>query len=87
MASELTKLPNVGPKTSLWLNEVGIHTLDDIRNLGVIEVYRRLRDRYPDKVTLNALWGLEGAVTNTPWNRIPDEVKQDLLNQLNAVGE
>lgn len=85
MASELTKLPNIGPKTSLRLNDVSVYTLDDIRKLGVVEVYRRLRDRYPDKVTLNALWGLEGAVTNTPWNRIPDEVKQELLNQLKAV--
>lgn len=82
MPSELTKLANIGAKTSLWLNDVGIYTLDDIRELGVVEVYRRLRDHYPDKVTLNALWGLEGAVTNTPWNRIPDEIKQELLAQL-----
>jgi DNA transformation protein len=50
-------MKNMGAKTQEWLAEIGVHSLEDVEALGVIEVYRRLKERFPEKVTLNALWG------------------------------
>jgi DNA transformation protein and related proteins len=76
---------NIGPKTTGWLNAVGIHTLADIEAVGVVETYLRLKSAFPDRVSLNALWGLQGAVMGLPWNQIPVDIKQDLLAQVEAA--
>jgi hypothetical protein len=31
---------NMGPKSSEWLAPVGVHTLDDVVNLGVVATYK-----------------------------------------------
>ena len=31
---------NMGPKSSEWLASVGVHTLDDVVNLGVVATYK-----------------------------------------------
>jgi DNA transformation protein len=78
------KLKNIGPVTTGWLHEIGIDTLEQIRELGVVEVYRRLKARFPDRVTLNALYGLEAALTGVRWDQLPDEVKAELRAQVEA---
>ncbi len=37
------RLLNLGPKSSSWLEQIGIRTREDIEKLGVIEVGRRSR--------------------------------------------
>ena len=77
----------MGPKTADWLNAVGVQSLEDVERLGVIEVYRRLKQAFPDKVTLNALWGLQGALLGISHTQIPQSMKDDLLAELNAVAD
>ena len=59
-------MKNMGPKSTQWLAAVGIHTLDDVAQLGVVETYKRVRTAYPEKVTLNLLWGLQAALLDLP---------------------
>jgi DNA transformation protein len=61
-------MKNMGPKSSEWLASVGIHTLDDVAQLGVVETYKRVKAAYPDKVSLNMLWGLQAALLDLPWS-------------------
>ncbi len=75
-------LKNIGPKTREWLAAVGIHTLADLEALGAVEAYRQLKAAFPDRVTLNALWGLQGALMGIRWNEIPEDIRQDLLEQV-----
>jgi DNA transformation protein and related proteins len=82
-----TKLKNLGAKTTSWLNQIGVYDIDDIERIGVIEVYRRLKDAFPDKVTLNALWGLQGALLDIPYTQIPQSMKDELLAELNTDEE
>jgi DNA transformation protein and related proteins len=82
VTDELRKLINVGPKTIGWLHEAGIHSREDLERLGSIEVYKRLKELHPYKVTLNALWGLEAALLNISYKMLPPEVKEELLRQL-----
>jgi len=77
---ELLSLKNIGPKTADWLVAIGIQSGAEIEALGAVVVYRRLQDRYP--VTLNALWALQGAIMDLPFNQLPEVIKADLLRQL-----
>ena len=75
-------MKNIGPKSSEWLASVGIHTLDDVARLGVVETYKRVKAAYPDKVTLNMLWGLQAALLEIPWNELPLDIKEGLRKQV-----
>jgi DNA transformation protein len=78
----MTSLKNFGPKSAEWLAAVGVHTLEDVERLGVVETYLRVKAAFPNRVSLNMLWGLQGAVMEIPWNQIPEDIKQDLLKQV-----
>ncbi len=77
-------MKNMGPKSTAWLASVGIHTLDDVAALGVVETYERVKAAYPDKVSLNLLYGLQAALLDIPWNELPPDIKAELRKQ---VGE
>ena len=70
-------MKNIGPKSSAWLASVGIHTLDDVAQLGVMETYKRLKVACPDRVTLNMLWGLQAALLD-----LPPEIREELRKQV-----
>jgi len=74
-------LRNAGPTSSRWLAAVGIHTLDDLRKVGVVNAYNLVRAQGYN-ATLNLLWALQGALTDTPWNALPESVKQDLQRRI-----
>jgi DNA transformation protein len=75
-------MKNIGPKSSEWLASVGIHTLDDVAAQGVVEAYKRVKAAYPDKVSLNMLYGLQAALLDIPWNELPPDIKAELKRQV-----
>ena len=66
-------MKNIGPKSKEWLASVGIHSLDDVAELGVVETYRRVKAAYPEKVSLNLLYGLQAALLD-----IKNELKRQV---------
>ncbi|HEX5839281.1 MAG TPA: TfoX/Sxy family protein [Anaerolineales bacterium] len=75
-------MKNMGPKSTEWLASVGIHSLDDVAKLGVVETYRRVKAAYPEKVSLNLLYGLQAALLDLPWNELPPDIKEQLKRQV-----
>jgi hypothetical protein len=75
-------MKNMGPKSTEWLASVGIHTLDDVASIGVVESYLRVKAAYPDKVSLNLLYGLQAALLDLPWNELPPDIKAELKRQV-----
>jgi hypothetical protein len=75
-------MKNMGPKSTEWLASVGIHTLDDVAEIGVVESYLRVKAAYPDKVSLNLLYGLQAALLDLPWNELPPDIKAELKRQV-----
>lgn len=75
-------MKNIGPKSRQWPASVGIHTLDDVAKLGVVETYKRVKAVYPEKVTLNMLWGLQAALLDIPWDELPPDIKAILKQQV-----
>jgi len=74
----------MGPKSSEWLASVGVHTLDDVMNLGVVETYKRVKAAYPEKVSLNLLYALQAALLDLPWNELPPDIKEELKQQVKS---
>ena len=74
----------MGPKSSQWLASVGIHTLDEVAQVGVVETYKRVKAVYPDKVSLNLLWGLQAALLDLPYGarELPPDIKEELRKQV-----
>ena len=74
-------MKNLGPKSREWLASIGVHSLDEVAKLGVVETYKRVKAAYPEKVTLNMLWGLQAALLDIPWNELPPDIKAQLRNE------
>ncbi len=51
----MTPIKNMGPKSRVWLHDIGINTLEDLEAIGAVEAYRQLKASRPTEVTLNAL--------------------------------
>lgn len=78
-------MKNMGPKSSEWLAAVGVHSLDDVAKLGVVETYQRVKAAYPEKVSLNLLYGLQAALLDLPWNELPPDIKEELKRQVEGI--
>ena len=75
MTRPIAQLRGLGPKTALWLAEIGIRDEAALRELGSIEAWHRLRFVRGRQVTLNALYGIEAAIRDCDWRALPEDVK------------
>ncbi len=71
-------LRNLGPKTARWLAEIGIRTVDDLRRIGSLRAYARLKEARPREVTLNALYAMEAGLQDRAWTELTPAEKTDL---------
>jgi DNA transformation protein len=83
----ISTLPGIGPVTQGWLDEAGIGTVGDLRALGAVETYRRLKFMFPGRVNLNALYGLEAALRGCHWLDLPETVKTALQQEAKAIDQ
>lgn len=74
---DLTAMRNIGKEMSRKLRAVGLDSPEKLREAGAKEAYLRLKLTYPN-VCLVHLYVLEGALRDVDYNRLPDEVREDL---------
>lgn len=78
------KLRNIGPKSAAWLRQVGLRTEEDLRAIGALEAFMRVK-RAGFKPSLNLLYALEGALTDCHWQEVPAERRSELLVAADAA--
>ncbi len=61
-------------------------TADQLRTVGSIEAFLRIRANVDPGACLHMLYGLEGAVQGMRDSLLPAEVKQDLKCFFNSLG-
>ena len=83
----LESLRNIGPKSATLLRAAGIDSLEDLREIGAVAAYRRLKFVDPRLVSLNMLWALHGALTDRDWRNIPPGVKDRLRVDAESDGK
>jgi DNA transformation protein len=74
----VSRLAGLGPKSEAWLREVGINTEEELRAIGAVAAYRRLKPWNPRLVSLNALYALHAALSGLHWRAVDDETKARL---------
>lgn len=79
-------LLNLGEKSERMLAAAGIETVAQLQKLGAVRAYLQVRDS-GQPVSLNLLYALEGALSNTHWNRLPVEVREALLMAVDAASD
>ena len=79
MRNDLLDLKNIGEQSSGWLLDIGIESKQQIEELGAVEIYCSLRERY--SVSMNTLWELQSALMNLPYNQLPEVAKATLLGE------
>lgn len=77
------ELRNLGPKSRIWLAEIGIHSIGDVRQLGAVETYRRLKAAN-GRVSLNLLYALHAALENRDWREVTLDEKEMLKESLGS---
>ncbi len=80
----LAELRNLGPKSQAMLAAAGITSLEQLRRLGSVAVYLKVKATGAN-ASLNLLWALEGALTGQPWQVVAREHRLSLLLALEAA--
>jgi hypothetical protein len=75
VARDLERMTNLGPVSAARLRTVGIGTPEDLRRLGAIEAYVRLKRAFPVETTQGSLYALHGALTGVRWYELPEHVR------------
>ena len=74
----LERMRNLGPIIAGRLRTIGIETPDELRRLGAIEAYVRLKRTFRVETTHAQLYALHGAVNDVRWYVLPEEARAAL---------
>jgi DNA transformation protein len=74
----LERMKNLGPVSAARLRAVGIESPEELRHLGAVEAYVRVRRTFPAETTHGLLYALHGAVTDVRWYVLPEETRAAL---------
>lgn len=80
---ELSRLKGLGPKSEEMLNGIGVVTEDELRELGAVNAYLRVREK--SDTSLNLLYAIYGALEGKHWTDIAREEKGRLLFELESI--
>ncbi len=84
MQSDLLELKNLGNTSINWLRAIGVQSLEDLQNKGAVEAYSEIKGR-GIRVSKVLLYALHGAMTDTYWNDLDNQTKQQLLEQAESL--
>lgn len=63
----ISDMRNLGPQMEMWLAELDIDDDDDLRQIGAVDAWRRLRFRFGGQVTVTALYAMAAALSGCHW--------------------
>jgi DNA transformation protein and related proteins len=78
-------LHNLGPKSAMMLVEAGIQTLDELRELGAVRAYLRVKALRPKSASLNLLWALAAGLEDRDWRELSSDEKEALIAEVKAL--
>mgnify|MGYP001765914505 CR=1 FL=1 len=84
MPDPIERLPNLGPYIARRLGEIGVDDVEDLRALGAVEAYARLKFKFDREISLNALWAIDAALAGIDWRWLSDGRKAELRRQLSS---
>ena len=73
----------LGPKSTAILKRAGITTRAQLVKAGPVRAFIAAKAIEP-KVSLNLLWGIAGAITDTHWSKLSPDLRSTLLLEYDA---
>jgi DNA transformation protein len=67
------------------LAAAGIRTVAELRAVGAVAAYRRVRFARSGQASLVLLYALEGALTGVRWDRLPTATRERLRREAEAT--
>jgi DNA transformation protein len=77
-------MKNIGSVAREWLAEIEVYSNDDLCRVGATSAWVQIKALYPEFVTTKLLWALVGAELNMDWRKLPSEVKETVLAEVNG---
>ena len=78
MQSDLLTLKNLGNTSVNWLHAIGIHTREELAQIGPVQAYNRIRER-GIKVSKVLLYALQAALLDVHWSELDSDLKRRLV--------
>ena len=82
--TSIEELLNVGPRSSQWLREAGIASVQQLKKMGRVLAYRVVKHARPT-ASLNLLWALAAGLQNKRWQELTAAEKLRLKQQLEEL--
>lgn len=79
---ELSKLPNIGEVVEKQLNQVGITTYEQLKEIGSKQAWLKIQSIDPS-ACIHRLYSMEGAIRGIKKTQLPADVKADLKDFYN----
>ena len=77
LMGKLTELPNIGPTLESQLNQIGIETLEELKEIGTEKAWLKIQAIDPS-ACIHRLYALEGAILGIKKNALPEQRKTEL---------
>ncbi|GHT40554.1 competence protein TfoX [Planctomycetales bacterium] len=74
---ELSNLINIGKALEKQLNEIGVKTFDELKNMGSKTAWLKIRGT-DSSACYSRLCALEGAIQEIRWHNLPEKIKKEL---------
>ena len=85
---KISELKGLGEKSEACLREVEIETVEQLREIGAVQAYIRVKDNSTRlKPSLNLLYALVGALEDTNWQSVAKEQRGRLLMEIEDYQE
>lgn len=81
----LTALPNIGPVLAKHLQDIGVETPEQLREMGATEAFLRIRMGVDTGACLHQLQALEAAVEGVRKSQLSQETKNELATFFQSV--
>ena len=81
----VSSLRNLGPKSAMMLAEVGVRSVDELREIGAVKAYARVRQIRTRGASLNLLWSMAAGLEDRSWNDLSTDEKAALVAELKAL--
>lgn len=85
MPTPISSMRNLGPKLQEYMAKAGIHSAEELREIGYLQGYLRVRAVQPKIMNRMAYYAIYGALTNQDCMTLPRFIKEALEEELQAA--
>jgi len=87
--SDLRNLKNIGKTLAARLDEIGVHTPQELNRLGAPEAHRRIQKNHADQKlpVCYYLYSLEGAIQEKDWREFTEAEKAAMRSFIDPCGQ